>query len=311
VEPFHVNSYGRQLQEIWQGSAVGVGGACADRLTGIVARHAARTQGRWSLSPRAGTESGVTDRVSRVLADEAAALEKNFSGQIGFSVNTLRQMLAACAAIGCVTNTAGERLGTGFLLDGASLKAAFGSGPVFVTNAHVINEVVPNAIRPGNALVTFEIEAAGAGRPAFYAVDEVLFTSPPGPLGGPAAGALDATIVRLKDIPGAYSRLPASETLPLVDVHTRAYVVGHPRGSGLQISLHDSVVLDIDDAECLVHYRTPTDPGSSGSPVFNTEWEVIALHHSGSSTTPRLHGTGHYEANEGIALCAIRATLNG
>jgi V8-like Glu-specific endopeptidase len=74
--------------------------------------------------------------------------------------------------------------------------------------------------------------------------------------------------------------------------------------------LHDSVLLDIDDDERLVHYRTPTDPGSSGSPVFNVDWEVIAVHHGGSSETPRLRGDGRYEANEGIALSAVRRKLN-
>jgi V8-like Glu-specific endopeptidase len=91
--------------------------------------------------------------------------------------------------------------------------------------------------------------------------------------------------------------------LPLIDAKARAYVIGHPRGSGLQISLHDSLLLDIDDRERLVHYRTPTDPGSSGSPVFTRQWEVMAVHHSGSSKTRRLHGEGTYEA-------AIRTRLS-
>jgi V8-like Glu-specific endopeptidase len=87
---------------------------------------------------------------------------------------------------------------------------------------------------------------------------------------------------------------------------TNVYVVGHPRGAGLQISLHDSRLLDIDDDEHLIHYRTPTDPGSSGSPVFNSSWEVVALHHGGSTTAPKFRGGGNYEANEGISLHAIR-----
>jgi len=309
---FQLNSYNRQLQEVWQGSAVGSGGSCADRLAGIMARHLAWAQGRWALSPRAGTQglADAVNKLSRELADDASALEKNFSGEAGFSVNALRQMLAACESIGCVTNAGGERLGTGFLLDGSALKSGYGSGPVFVTNAHVISADVPNAIRPNDARVTFEIESTSAGTPQFYRVSEILFTSPPGPLGVPASGTLDVTIVRLTGIADTYPRLPLSAALPLVDARTKAFVVGHPRGSGLQISLHDSLLLDVDDGECLVHYRTPTDPGSSGSPVFSSQWEVIALHHSGSCRTPRLHGTGHYEANEGIALCAIRAALN-
>ena len=94
-----------------------------------------------------------------------------------------------------------------------------------------------------------------------------------------------------------------------MEARARAYVVGHPRGGGLQVALHDSRLIDVDDDERLLHYRTPTDPGSSGSPVFNEAWEVMGLHHAGSATTPRLHGTGTYEANEAIALGAIRRKI--
>jgi V8-like Glu-specific endopeptidase len=31
----------------------------------------------------------------------------------------------------------------------------------------------------------------------------------------------------------------------------------------------------------IVQYLTDTEPGSSGSPVFNSQWQVVALHHSG------------------------------
>ena len=33
--------------------------------------------------------------------------------------------------------------------------------------------------------------------------------------------------------------------------------------------------------DSFLHYRTDTSPGSSGSPVFNDQWEIVALHHSG------------------------------
>jgi V8-like Glu-specific endopeptidase len=53
-----------------------------------------------------------------------------------------------------------------------------------------------------------------------------------------------------------------------------------------------------------VHYRAPTEGGSSGSPVFNDQWEVIALHHKGGKVgMPRLNGlNGTYAANEGISI---------
>jgi endonuclease G, mitochondrial len=37
-----------------------------------------------------------------------------------------------------------------------------------------------------------------------------------------------------------------------------------------------------------LHYQTDTAPGSSGSPVFNDQWEVVALHHSGVPKRDRL-----------------------
>ncbi len=66
-------------------------------------------------------------------------------------------------------------------------------------------------------------------------------------------------------------------------------------------------------SERLVHYRTPSEGGSSGSPVFGpTDWKVVALHHAGSNDMPRLDGQGTYEANEGIALAALtKAILSG
>jgi hypothetical protein len=45
-----------------------------------------------------------------------------------------------------------------------------------------------------------------------------------------------------------------------------------------------------------VHYHTDTSPGSSGSPVLNDQWEVVALHHSG---VPRRDDQGRILARDG------------
>ncbi|MGB7693504.1 MAG: serine protease, partial [Pseudolabrys sp.] len=82
------------------------------------------------------------------------------------------------------------------------------------------------------------------------------------------------------------------------------YVVGHPLGGGLSFSLQDNLLLDWDQR--LVHYRTPTEPGSSGSPVFDDQWRLIAIHHAGKSDMRKLNGKpGTYEANEGINILAV------
>jgi S1-C subfamily serine protease len=305
VSPFAVESYERQVREVWKGSALGEGTSCADKLAGILARHVARTQARLSVAP------ADVSTIRNALERDPKGFEKNFSGEGSFSVDTVQKMLNACASIGCISDPRGERLGTGFLVPGDQIHASFGPGPVLVTNAHVISDTVPKAVRPNDARVSFETEEPGANGPTYYRVSEVLFSSAPGDLGIRSQGndLLDATIVRLDAPAGRLPCLKISGALPLIEPKAKAYVVGHPLGSGLQISLHDSRLLDIDDDERLVHYRTPTDPGNSGSPVFNATWEVMALHHGGSSTTPRLHGQGSYEANEAIALSAIRRKL--
>jgi|688.fasta_scaffold01941_8 hypothetical protein len=45
---------------------------------------------------------------------------------------------------------------------------------------------------------------------------------------------------------------------------------------------HDYALVAVEaEPGLFLHYETDTDPGSSGSPVFNDQWEVVALHHSG------------------------------
>ncbi len=62
-------------------------------------------------------------------------------------------------------------------------------------------------------------------------------------------------------------------------------VVGHPMGRLKEIAVRDNALVQrLDD---FLHYRTDTEPGNSGSPVFNDQWEVVALHHQGVPNTDR------------------------
>ncbi|CRI57076.1 serine protease [Pseudomonas sp. CCOS 191] len=295
--PFEMESYCRQLREIWRGSPLDEA-TCAGCLARIFERHMLRTQRRWS----------VDIRQMQRLQQNPEELEKNFSGEKSFTVADIQKMLALAPNIGCVTNDKGVRLGTGFLVAGKE----FGeSGLLFVTNAHVISDLPTKAITSREARVTFEVESDSGLTPCL--VQEVLFCSEPGQLGmvGEAPGMLDVTICRLSRTPRGANGLPVSVTVPWPSPRTKAFVVGHPRAGELQFSLQDSVLLDVCSRLRLMHYRTPTDPGSSGSPVFNRDWQVIALHHAGSQTCPRLSGEGCYEANEGITLRSIHEYWKG
>jgi endonuclease G len=57
-------------------------------------------------------------------------------------------------------------------------------------------------------------------------------------------------------------------------------IIQHPNGWTRQYAVTNNRLTDILDAGFL-HYETDTARGSSGSPVFNRDWELVALHHAG------------------------------
>ncbi|MFF7794182.1 trypsin-like peptidase domain-containing protein [Streptomyces sp. NPDC007991] len=96
-------------------------------------------------------------------------------------------------------------------------------------------------------------------------------------------------------------------------------IIGHPDGRLKEIVLRDNALLvRLDD---FVQYRADTLPGNSGSPVFNDQWEVVALHHSGvpkkddqgrvlrKDGRPWSQGDGDdaidWVANEGVRISSI------
>ena len=56
-------------------------------------------------------------------------------------------------------------------------------------------------------------------------------------------------------------------------------VIQHPLGEPKRVVLRQNKLRHI--LPEMLHYEADTEPGSSGSPVFNDQWEVVALHHSG------------------------------
>lgn len=74
-----------------------------------------------------------------------------------------------------------------------------------------------------------------------------------------------------------WSRLIESPGKILLKEHVN--IIQHPRGEYKKFVTRDNEVVDILDD--YLHYVTDTEPGSSGSPVYNDQWEVVALHHAG------------------------------
>ena len=63
-----------------------------------------------------------------------------------------------------------------------------------------------------------------------------------------------------------------------------------------------------DDAPTRVRYTTRTEPGSSGSPCFDIDWNLVALHHSGDPKYAQFKVKPDW--NEGIPFATIMRLLD-
>jgi hypothetical protein len=217
-----------------------------------------------------------------------------------------RTGLDRAAGVAQICDRAGNGFGTGFLVRGTDVHPSIAHEWVVVTNAHVISDdpaeqsATPAAMPADEVRIRFEAEDPNEE----FGVDKILFSS--------SRAKLDCTIVSLQSPVEHAKPFPIAKRLPLVGKNQRVYVIGHPRGGRLSYSIDDNLLLDHEKPR--VHYRAPTEGGSSGSPVFNQQWDLIALHHAGGMNMKKLNGKdGTYPANEGLyfqsVLDAIAAKL--
>jgi endonuclease G, mitochondrial len=139
---------------------------------------------------------------------------------------------------------------------------------------------------------------------------------------------LDFSLVALKGdlrkiAPYGWNGLSAAEGKIIVGEYVS--IIQHPSGERKQVALRENQIVDVLDN--FLHYKTDTSPGSSGSPVFNDQWEIVALHHSGipqKDSSGRIltrdgkvwnAGMGenavHWIANEGVRISRILKHLQG
>ncbi|HEX8701836.1 MAG TPA: endonuclease [Myxococcaceae bacterium] len=156
--------------------------------------------------------------------------------------------------------------GTGFMV----------SPRLMLTNHHVLSSKAEAA----TSRVEFNYQAGWDGA----ALPSVVFALEPGDF-FLTDETLDYTLVAvrpvsLNDMPLSefgFNRLDGSQGKVLLGEYVN--IIQHPNGEPKQLALRENQVVDVLDN--FLHYMTDTAPGSSGSPVFNDQWEVVALHHMG------------------------------
>lgn len=212
-----------------------------------------------------------------------------------------RRAVALVSATGI--NHAGvdtEWSGTGFIV----------APNLFLTNYHVLNTpaVAASATIEFNFEVSPESLLAGdARRPATqgFVLDPArLF------LTSPVKGGLDYTFVWIEDAAAkARGIIPMSRDCFTASREEAAFIIHHPDGKVLQVSLDDTDVLRIETT--VIHYTSDTMEGSSGAPVFDRRGRLIALHHASVDLVTELPDGGKTDVvNEGIKISAIAIDLD-
>jgi hypothetical protein len=222
--------------------------------------------------------------------------------------------------------------GTGFLV----------APSLVITNYHVVEAVVMgeqgkttaagHTAKAGDVVVRFDYKRLAGGdvvnEGVEYRLDEdwLATSSPVSSADGKGAGGalpgedeLDFALLRLRDPPGdepiggrgedgavkrGWIELSAAEHQLVPD--SPLFILQHPKAAPLKLALDTQAVISINANGTRVLYRTNTEGGSSGSPCFDQNWTLVALHHSGD---PEYDGITPPEHNRGIPIAAIRRLI--
>lgn len=228
-----------------------------------LSRNLARTKA--NLLATEAVAAGATTAPTESLAQ--LSQERIIGTSDLFDINYLE--LAIAVGRGVARIEIGSAHATGFLV-----------GPgLLMTNHHVLK----NEESAGRALAQFDYQDNASGellaRQDYRLNPETFFITDE---------ALDFTIVGVEDMSlrnralSSYPWLRLIAELGKTEKGDDVNIIQHPRGGLKQIAFRRNEVIEIPDArKDFLYYTTDTEPGSSGSPCFNDQWELIALHHSG------------------------------
>lgn len=93
---------------------------------------------------------------------------------------------------------------------------------------------------------------------------------------------LDYAVIELEQANMMIDRKPITivPKQPTLTRGARMNIVQHPQGGPLHYAIRNNFFVRSADEPSFLFYQTDTEPGASGSPVCNDDWQVIALHHA-------------------------------
>jgi endonuclease G, mitochondrial len=214
-----------------------------------------------------------------------------------------------------------------FLVEGADVRRAVGyvevndprefnqgsgfliSPRLFITNQHVISDA--DAAR--TAVISFSKELDKDRRPleiSTFRLDPDTFAE------FSKEDDLDFAVIAIGERLSGPLSLEELGYCPLSDrddKHVEGMalnIIQHPKGWSKMVTVRNNLLVRRTSTTLL--YDTDTEVGSSGAPVFNDDWDVVALHHYGEpyrALVPEEGGEVPREVNEGIRASRIVADL--
>lgn len=244
-------------------------------------------------------------KVRRDLIESQTSDPKGYERLIGesnlTSINYLERGRRSADAV-CrikLPTDGGAAYGTGFLVGSRLL----------LTNNHVLASRAEAA--QSEAEFGYEHDLDGVlSEPVQFNLrpDEIFYTNTD----------LDITFVAVSPLSQNGVPLERYGRLPLLPVTGKAVagedvsIIQHPGGEAKQIAIRASHILNLDQKKVpgtnfdhFIHYSTDTEPGSSGAPVFNDQWQVVAIHHKAVPAPAKSGSKQRWIANEGVRISAI------
>lgn len=205
-----------------------------------------------------------------------------------------------------------EPKGTCSILDGGMFSDELAGRLVLLTNDHVVSDFPDTysgkirPLRPDEAAVRFTQSSSPDQK---YPISKVIWSS--------AYHAHDVCLFEVDGpMPISESTIPVVSHVPRVNAEKpeEVYLISHPEKDALSYSFQNTDLIDHDTkakgkeslVPGLLHYTTPSVPGSSGGIALNAGLEMIGLHHAGGTEINRLNGEkGTYAVNEAIWIQPI------
>jgi endonuclease G len=164
-----------------------------------------------------------------------------------------------------------EGFATGFLI----------APGILLTNYHVFPSRVDAAGTGANFL--YERTDLGIQRGTTFHIDPDHFFVSDEKLDF-AAVAVKARSADGRDL-AEFGSISLIEATPKILRGQPVNIIQHPEGGPKQYVVDQNRLVDILDSDGFLHYETDTLEGSSGSPAFSQNWELVALHHASIPAT--------------------------